>query len=146
MNDVLPKPFTKDSLLGMLEKHLLHLKQIQEVGSSIPASIGSQRVIELATEPQHTTRSDPLPPSTTFDTPLPLEDPFLHDRDYTTAYRQSTDSPRNTYPQQSTSKGKRRTVNEKNLFEDVDRSATLPSSAGHNRAAGKRTKYNTHSS
>ncbi|CAO1602759.1 kinase-regulated stress-responsive transcription factor skn7 [Xanthoria calcicola] len=28
MNDVLPKPFTKEGLLGMLEKHLGHLKKI----------------------------------------------------------------------------------------------------------------------
>lgn len=28
MNDVLPKPFTKEGMLSMLEKHLLHLKQI----------------------------------------------------------------------------------------------------------------------
>ena len=27
MNDVLPKPFTKEGLLGMLEKHLSHLKK-----------------------------------------------------------------------------------------------------------------------
>lgn len=27
MNDVLPKPFTKESLLAMLEKHLAHLKK-----------------------------------------------------------------------------------------------------------------------
>jgi len=28
MNDVLPKPFTKEGMLSMLEKHLIHLKQI----------------------------------------------------------------------------------------------------------------------
>jgi osomolarity two-component system, response regulator SKN7 len=27
MNDVLPKPFTKEGLLNMLEKHLQHLKK-----------------------------------------------------------------------------------------------------------------------
>ena len=27
MNDVLPKPFTKEGLLHMLEKHLPHLKK-----------------------------------------------------------------------------------------------------------------------
>jgi len=27
MNDVLPKPFTKEGLLSMLEKHLGHLKK-----------------------------------------------------------------------------------------------------------------------
>lgn len=30
MNDVLPKPFTKEGLLNMLEKHLGHLKQISD--------------------------------------------------------------------------------------------------------------------
>lgn len=30
MNDVLPKPFTRDGLLNMLEKHLGHLKQIPD--------------------------------------------------------------------------------------------------------------------
>lgn len=35
MNDVLPKPFTKEGLLDMLEKHLMHLKVIQEM-SRVP--------------------------------------------------------------------------------------------------------------
>jgi osomolarity two-component system response regulator SKN7 len=30
MNDVLPKPFTKEGLLTMLEKHLAHLKKIPD--------------------------------------------------------------------------------------------------------------------
>jgi len=30
MNDVLPKPFTKEGLLNMLEKHLGHLKQMPD--------------------------------------------------------------------------------------------------------------------
>lgn len=34
MNDILPKPFTKEGLLGMLEKHLMHLKVIQEMASA----------------------------------------------------------------------------------------------------------------
>ena len=46
MNDVLPKPFTRDGLLSMLEKHLGHLKQLPDgmdpmaphAGSSIPQS------------------------------------------------------------------------------------------------------------
>ncbi|KAI0306261.1 HSF-type DNA-binding-domain-containing protein [Multifurca ochricompacta] len=32
MNDILPKPFTKEGLLEMLEKHLMHLKAIQQMG------------------------------------------------------------------------------------------------------------------
>ncbi|EMD38030.1 response regulator receiver [Gelatoporia subvermispora B] len=39
MNDILPKPFTKDGLLDMLEKHLMHLKVIQTM-SKIPRSVG----------------------------------------------------------------------------------------------------------
>jgi osomolarity two-component system response regulator SKN7 len=32
MNDILPKPFSKEGLLEMLEKHLMHLKVIKEKG------------------------------------------------------------------------------------------------------------------
>jgi len=39
MNDILPKPFTKEGLLGMLEKHLMHLKVIQQM-AKVPRSIG----------------------------------------------------------------------------------------------------------
>ncbi|KAG0701689.1 HSF-type DNA-binding-domain-containing protein [Suillus ampliporus] len=39
MNDILPKPFTKEGLLDMLEKHLMHLKVIQQM-SKVPRSIG----------------------------------------------------------------------------------------------------------
>ncbi|KAL6300238.1 hypothetical protein BKA93DRAFT_740923 [Sparassis latifolia] len=39
MNDILPKPFTKDGLFDMLEKHLMHLKVIQTM-SKVPRSVG----------------------------------------------------------------------------------------------------------
>ncbi|KIK91008.1 hypothetical protein PAXRUDRAFT_831203 [Paxillus rubicundulus Ve08.2h10] len=39
MNDILPKPFTKEGLLDMLEKHLVHLKVIQQM-SKVPRSVG----------------------------------------------------------------------------------------------------------
>ncbi|KAF5364924.1 hypothetical protein D9758_008187 [Tetrapyrgos nigripes] len=39
MNDILPKPFTKQGLLDMLEKHLMHLKVIQQM-ARIPRSVG----------------------------------------------------------------------------------------------------------
>ncbi|KIJ59721.1 hypothetical protein HYDPIDRAFT_100207 [Hydnomerulius pinastri MD-312] len=39
MNDILPKPFTKEGLLDMLEKHLMHLKVIQQM-SKVPRSVG----------------------------------------------------------------------------------------------------------
>ncbi|QRV87388.1 HSF-type DNA-binding domain protein [Ceratobasidium sp. AG-Ba] len=32
MNDILPKPFSKEGLFEMLEKHLMHLKQIHQLG------------------------------------------------------------------------------------------------------------------
>lgn len=40
MNDVLPKPFTKDGLLSMLEKHLAHLKKpvAQAIDGMVPPS------------------------------------------------------------------------------------------------------------
>ncbi|KDQ61269.1 hypothetical protein JAAARDRAFT_55946 [Jaapia argillacea MUCL 33604] len=39
MNDILPKPFSKEGLLDMLEKHLTHLKVIQQM-ARVPRSIG----------------------------------------------------------------------------------------------------------
>ncbi|KAF9001020.1 CheY-like superfamily [Cyathus striatus] len=39
MNDILPKPFTKDGLLEMLEKHLMHLKVFQQM-SRVSRPIG----------------------------------------------------------------------------------------------------------
>ncbi|BGP68621.1 Transcription factor SKN7 [Rhodotorula toruloides] len=39
MNDVLPKPFTKENLLSMLEKHLTHLKLMQQM-AEIPRALG----------------------------------------------------------------------------------------------------------
>ena len=39
MNDILPKPFTKEGLLGMLEKHLVHLKVMQQM-AEIPRALG----------------------------------------------------------------------------------------------------------
>ncbi|KAK7062748.1 kinase-regulated stress-responsive transcription factor skn7 [Paramarasmius palmivorus] len=40
MNDILPKPFTKQGLLDVLEKHLMHLKVIQQMSRSVPRSVG----------------------------------------------------------------------------------------------------------
>ena len=36
MNDVLPKPFTKEGLLNMLEKHLAHLKKMPDTIDMVP--------------------------------------------------------------------------------------------------------------
>jgi len=41
MNDVLPKPFTKEGLLNMLEKHLGHLKKLPDGMDQIPPHTGS---------------------------------------------------------------------------------------------------------
>src|ERR1700753_791560 len=40
MNDVLPKPFTKEGLLAMLEKHLAHLKKHGIHGTDVTAAGG----------------------------------------------------------------------------------------------------------
>ena len=40
MNDVLPKPFTKEGLLNMLEKHLGHLKKIPDGMEHVPQHSG----------------------------------------------------------------------------------------------------------
>jgi len=37
MDDVLPKPFTKEGLLQMLEKHLQHLKKVNDVSGNADA-------------------------------------------------------------------------------------------------------------
>jgi osomolarity two-component system response regulator SKN7 len=40
MNDVLPKPFTKEGLLHMLEKHLAHLKKpIHQIEGMVPPQL-----------------------------------------------------------------------------------------------------------
>jgi len=49
MNDILPKPFTQDGLLDMLEKHLMHLKVIQQM-AQIPRSVGIPPLSDSAFE------------------------------------------------------------------------------------------------
>lgn len=39
MNDILPKPFTKEGLLDMLEKHLIQFKVVQQM-AEIPRALG----------------------------------------------------------------------------------------------------------
>jgi osomolarity two-component system response regulator SKN7 len=50
MNDVLPKPFTKEGLLHMLEKHLVHLKkpmaQIDGMAAPQPVQVPRQLVLK----------------------------------------------------------------------------------------------------
>lgn len=45
MNDILPKPFTKEGLLDMLEKHLMHLKVMQQM-SKLPRSISTPMLMQ----------------------------------------------------------------------------------------------------
>lgn len=150
MNDVLPKPFTKDSLLEMLEKHLLHLKQMQqkqqEMEYSIPTSIKSQRLVELPPESQ--SHQDPIPSSSLLD--KSLETPrlqFSHDQDYSAIFGTPANGTTSCFPQQSsiyTPTGKRRTASENDPFEYMDQSRRVPrSTGGDGQAPGKRARYNT---
>jgi osomolarity two-component system response regulator SKN7 len=55
MNDVLPKPFTKEGLLHMLEKHLVHLKkplsQADGMAAPQPVQIARQLVLKEEDSP-----------------------------------------------------------------------------------------------
>lgn len=146
MNDVLPKPFTKDSLLGMLEKHLLHTRQMQEMGYSIPAPIKNQRLVELPSNKSRTAQQQEssLPPSSSIDS---VDDPnlqFSYNQDYNAIFGPSTAAPTNVFhPPQTTATGKRRTANNRDRYEYIDQSRTVPRSGGDGRAPGKRTRYST---
>ena len=48
MNDVLPKPFTRQSLLSMLEKHLVHLKSLTP-GMEAPQSATTSSITQNST-------------------------------------------------------------------------------------------------
>jgi osomolarity two-component system response regulator SKN7 len=51
MNDVLPKPFTKEGLLHMLEKHLVHLKKPTAIdGMAAPQPVQVPRQLVLKEE------------------------------------------------------------------------------------------------
>ena len=64
MNDVLPKPFTKEGLLNMLEKHLGHLKQIPG-GMEPMAPHGGSSIAQTSTGHSLKDESSPAPsPST----------------------------------------------------------------------------------
>ena len=56
MNDVLPKPFTKEGLLAMLEKHLSHLKKTSAgidgmSAPPVPLSAGAKRLLKTEDSP-----------------------------------------------------------------------------------------------
>lgn len=48
MTDILPKPFTKEGLLNMLEKHLLHLKTVQQQHRGSGLGDGSEEGLHQA--------------------------------------------------------------------------------------------------
>ncbi|KAJ1018827.1 hypothetical protein NDA16_004632 [Ustilago loliicola] len=48
MTDMLPKPFTKEELLNMLEKHLLHLKTVQQQQRGSGLGDGSEEGLQQA--------------------------------------------------------------------------------------------------
>ncbi|KII88312.1 hypothetical protein PLICRDRAFT_29883 [Plicaturopsis crispa FD-325 SS-3] len=50
MNDILPKPFTKEGLLDMLERHLMHLKVVQQMAKTVPRSVGVPPLSDAAFE------------------------------------------------------------------------------------------------
>jgi hypothetical protein len=153
MNDVLPKPFTRDSLLGMLEKHLLHMKQMQQMqqlGYPVPTPMKSQpqqqqqqRVIELPPDEQSSVSQSTLP--NTIDDGLGLEDPnlFFENPDYAAMFGSPAANTTPTFPSQ-TSTGKRRTASDRDPYEYLDPNRTVPrSNGGHGQAPGKRARYNT---
>ena len=58
MDDVLPKPFTRKSLLDMLEKHLLHLKKQQPQGVEQQPLSATTAPSGAASSAAHSTRDD----------------------------------------------------------------------------------------
>jgi hypothetical protein len=146
MNDVLPKPFTKDSLLGMLEKHLLHMKQMQEMGFSIPPPIKNQRLLELPSNESQTGQhqESSLPPSSSMDS---LDNPnleFSYNQNYNAIFGPSANESANTFPPpQAPPTGKRRTASNRDPYEYLDQSRTVPRSGGNGQVPRKRTRHNT---
>lgn len=153
MNDVLPKPFTKDSLLGMLEKHLLHMKQMQQMQQlgypvatpSIAPQTNSQRVVELSPKDQQ--KSSPLQHQALDDT-LNLEDPnlqFAYNPNFNILFEtpvSTTSYPRSQ--QLPLTSAKRRTASDMDAYEYLDHSINVPRSTGNmNPSNGKRPRYNT---
>jgi hypothetical protein len=159
MNDVLPKPFTKDSLLGMLEKHLLHMKQMQQMQQGYPVrpALKSQRLVELPEDQQQSSApSAQAPqPTTSITDSLNIEDPnlqFSYDHNYSAIFGPSMSTappppPSTGYPQQSptSSNGKRRQPIGQDLYEYLDQPQTVPRSSGvhEGQTSGKRARYNT---
>jgi len=60
MNDVLPKPFTKEGLLHMLEKHLAHLKKPVQMGMSQPTGMNPPPAVQPIQPLAHTSAQQSL--------------------------------------------------------------------------------------
>jgi hypothetical protein len=149
MNDVLPKPFTKDSLLGILEKHLLHMKQMQQMqqmGYSIPAPMKNTQLIELPSNQSQTNQQQEssLLPSSSMDS---LDDPnlqFSYKQGYNAIFGPSPNTSTNEFPPpQAASTGKRRAETDRDTYEYLGQSRTVPRSVGDRRPSGKRARHNT---
>lgn len=150
MSDILPKPFTKDGLLGMLEKHLTHMKHMQELGGYVipaPMKTEQQRLVELPEQQNSTSQQQQQQESVPLGTPLDEEPPFQfsYDQDYSAIF--GNGSPTQLPPQHQnipTSTGKRRTASERDQYEYLEQGRGVPRSTGGEGAApGKRVRYNT---
>jgi hypothetical protein len=157
MTDVLPKPFTKDSLLGMLEKYLSkmkltqHMQQQFELGYGIPAALKPQRVVELLPEEteqqqepqrqqhQQSQQTSPVAAPTTLTDPLVLDDQnaqFSYHPDY--LYNVPA------FPAQQPQSGtKRRSASDLDSFDYLDHTRVPRSTGNVPPAQNKRPRYNT---
>ena len=90
MNDVLPKPFTKQSLLAMIDKHLMHLKAFTMVhtvarGPGIPPMSDEklERALAVSSQQQPLLFSGAPHDDATFDFSNPLASMGVSDDFYT---------------------------------------------------------------
>lgn len=144
MNDVLPKPFTKDTLLGMLEKHLLHLKQMQKMGSSIapPIKPGAQIVDIPETQQSLRSQEPPIASNSLEDQPNFDENnlQFSYDQDYSIFTTPADPTSQTTFHIPPAAK-KRRPGTSRDQFEFTD--DVVKPSSDTTPATVKRVKYNT---
>ena len=145
---MLPKPFTKDSLLGMLEKHLLHMKQMQQMQQmNVPGPLPAKRLVELPSPEDHNSLSHGR--AATLEDSLSLDDPFSYDeQDFAAIFNtqgtqppppQSQAPPPPFAPPPTAATGKRRTAGDGDPFEYLDQSRK----GGNSQGLGKRARYST---
>ncbi|KAL0571130.1 kinase-regulated stress-responsive transcription factor skn7 [Marasmius crinis-equi] len=63
MNDILPKPFTKQGMLDMLEKHLMHLQLRGLTAAGVPRSVGIPPLSDASFEQAMTSLASSTAPS-----------------------------------------------------------------------------------